>query len=880
MKKLLSRREFVAATAVALASRSAAASAVSASNLNRITRVAIHPAIGVARVGNSKDAFYFSPEVPGTLPKGPFKDSAGAVAKQAVRFRLFGYAADDSFVAELTAINAEVTWEVAVANTKAAWYESDVAFDLEGVPGGGRRNADVTDRRSLIVEAPPRSLSGAAAAPQPLDGGAFLGMPINLGEVLTDEEGRLIVMPGSGQAYTKPGAPALDDFANNGGWVDDVCDGPIQARVRIDNRSFDADPAWVLCVTPNYAPGIADSIVSAYDVIESTLVEAGVREEPETVFERDIWPIFRRMSDFQWVNEGFFQNYGFGAERDWTSAEWQTRLGDESAENMAIRERIFATFRDPDYEAVDPESEPQLFGDKVMLPPDALEPRQWLALTKLQYRHLKAWTEGRFTHTHGATAAHYEGLAPEARPAALDRAALESCTGGAFHPGIEIPWIIRVPWIWRKDMRFASPSTRIDMTDYGDTLTAPVVMSLSGPLSRLGPGSLTQWMGVPWQADASSCRFGYQRAISPILPSFWPARIPNGVLREVDYRIVLDTARGLDERRAAFARRHDWERFVSAPTRGPILAAMAKDWFKLGMITEQPGPQDGAFPAIMKVETGVGFDGEPAVVYPPNAAFRQLGTFPIAVANSDDNSIRLLDARSRLTVLKLSQQLERPEGLTTGLDGNMYVCCMDGDVVRRVTPAGEVALFSQGNFSKPVGITMDRDGNFYVANYEKNGFVTIVSPDGKSRVLVPPEAGLSQPIGLLITPDNVLLVSWGGSSIARINMKTGEILDPKWITGLKNPRMMAFDTSYRLHVADQLNNAIRRFDMFGTPIPLTIRGSGLVKPFGLAFDSKGLLYITLTGGTLVKRMRIDGNVAVVSDFSADMRNGGGIAFIG
>jgi hypothetical protein len=68
--------------------------------------------------------------------------------------------------------------------------------------------------------------------------------------------------------------------------------------------------------------------------------------------------------------------------------------------------------------------------------------------------------------------------------------------------------------------------------------------------------------------------------------------------------------------------------------------------------------------------------------------------------------------------------------------------------------------------------------------------------------------------------------------------------------------------------------------MFGTPIPLTIRGSGLVKPFGLAFDSKGLLYITLTGGTLVKRMRIDGNVAVVSDFSADMRNGGGIAFIG
>jgi hypothetical protein len=68
--------------------------------------------------------------------------------------------------------------------------------------------------------------------------------------------------------------------------------------------------------------------------------------------------------------------------------------------------------------------------------------------------------------------------------------------------------------------------------------------------------------------------------------------------------------------------------------------------------------------------------------------------------------------------------------------------------------------------------------------------------------------------------------------------------------------------------------------MLGTPIPLSIRGAGLVKPFGLAFDSMCLLYATLTGGSLVKRIRIDGDVAVVSDFAAGMRNGGGITFIG
>lgn len=880
MQMLLSRRAFIATMTAALATRPASAEGLSSSQLQRITRVAIHPAVGIARVGNSRDAFYFGPEVPGGLPKGPFKDPTGAVAKQAARFRLFGYDAEGGVVGELTAADADINWTIAVANTKAAWYESDVAFDLEGVQGAGRRNADVTDRRSLVVEAQPRSLRGAGATPLALDGGTFLGMPVTLGEVLTDESGRLVVMPGSGQAYAKPGAPPLDDFANNGGWVDDTCDGPVGALVRIGGRSFEADPAWILCVTPNYAPAIADSMVSAYDVVESALVEAGMREQPETIFERDIWPIFRRMSDFQWVNEGFFQRYGYGAERDWSSDAWRQRLGDGAPDNMALRKSLFALFRDPAYQDVDPDSEPQLYGDKIMMPHDAIEQRQWLALTTLQYRHLKAWSEGRFIHAAGAMPNRYDTLALEARPQALDRAALESCTGGAFHPGVEIPWIIRVPWIWRQDMRLASPSTALDMTDYGETLTAPLVMSLTGPLSRLGPGSFTQWMGVPWQADASACRFGYQRAISPILPAFWPARIPNGVLREEDYRIVLDTTRSLEERRAAFARRHDWERFISAPARGPILAAMAQDWFKMGMITEQPGPVDDAFPKIMKVETGVGFAGEPAVTYPPGATFRQIGKFPLAVANSDDNSLRLIDATARVTVLKLTGPLERPEGLTTGLDGNMYVCCMDGNVVRRVTPAGEVKLFSQGHFSKPVGIITDRDGNFYVSNYEQNGFITIVSPDGTSRVLVPPEAGLSKPIGLLITPDKVLLVSWGGNSIARVDMKTGEVLEPKWITGLKNPRMMAIDTSYRLYVAEQMNNAIRRFDMFGTPIPLTIRGAGLVKPFGLAFDRKGLLYFTVTAGTLVKRMRIEGDVGVVSDFAANMRDGGGIAFIG
>jgi DNA-binding beta-propeller fold protein YncE len=111
-----------------------------------------------------------------------------------------------------------------------------------------------------------------------------------------------------------------------------------------------------------------------------------------------------------------------------------------------------------------------------------------------------------------------------------------------------------------------------------------------------------------------------------------------------------------------------------------------------------------------------------------------------------------------------------------------------------VTPAGAVALFAKGAFSSPASIAGDRNGNFYVANYDKKGFVTRIAPDGTTSILVAPEAGLVQPVGVVVTPDGALLVSWGGDSVARVDMTTGKVIDPHWITNLRNPRQMAFDT--------------------------------------------------------------------------------------
>jgi hypothetical protein len=106
-----------------------------------------------------------------------------------------------------------------------------------------------------------------------------------------------------------------------------------------------------------------------------------------------------------------------------------------------------------------------------------------------------------------------------------------------------------------------------------------------------------------------------------VLPTFWPARIPNHVLREADYRIVVDPSASMADRQAAFDRRFDWERFVTAPDREDILDNMMAGWGELGIVTEQPGPDDGAFPRVMKVETHVGFATEPTVSW--NAAHEE-----------------------------------------------------------------------------------------------------------------------------------------------------------------------------------------------------------------------------------------------------------------
>ena len=614
-------------------------SGVQVGNSGSIVRAAIHPAIGVARVGNSQDEYFWGPEIPGGLPiaSGEYKDDQGKMKRQAARFRIFGLDASGKVVRELTENEADIAWTVHLANQKASWYDFETALDLpEAIPNRRRNSAYRGSRReALNIDPGPRSVAGLHQRAT-FNSGRFLDERVYLGEIRTDEDGRLLVLGGRGRSFSPTAAP-LTTYANNDGWIDDTSDGPVTARVRLGSVELPVDPAWVVVGPPNYAPALAADCSTLYDVISQTMIDTGwLTPSPEVSFLSDIFPIFHRLADLQWVNQGVLDRYGWESPEEFMSLEYLARLADPSPENADFRQALFARFRNPDYATLESGVDmlPPFYGDAISLPPET--PRAYHALQPFQYAKLLSWAAGDFViGTAGPIATQLEDLPIEVQAAALDRAALEACLGNAFHPGCEVTWTMRIASMYAAPFRLRhasipnpghnkAPRRGNDKAqrrgngkprerDYGELLTPSAALSPQGPLSGNWPGSITRWMAVPWQTDTASCRSGYRYGdtpVDPYLPAFWAARVPNDVMPQESYERVIDESLPLEQRSQAFFERAKFLRNIESPellrersTRPEAFQKIVDEWYRLGLVTEQPGPGAPEFPAVFKVET-------------------------------------------------------------------------------------------------------------------------------------------------------------------------------------------------------------------------------------------------------------------------------------
>lgn len=526
--------------------------------------IKVHPAIGVARVGDAPTAFFIGPERPfagnvgadsgaGSAVTASFRDG-GKVKRQAARFRIFHY----PLVGLPEELNldhpevAEIEWTVHLANKKAAFFEFHGQTGASGPYLGAApplRNKSIVaaaDRKAkLMIDPGPRSIKGASAGPVTFDSSKgnwpkdAAGAPVIdfLGELRTDNKGRLLVLGGRGKSKSSNALPPsaqqlatgfagpltgvgrrdapLADYANNDSWFDDVSDGPVTAKVKLKSgKTVSVQAGWVMVGPPDFAPDIR-SVVSLYD----TMLDVAVRDLPlptgsfqlptdlldlkqlkdsfagtpgfQPEWFVDIEPIIKAGFDARFVHEAVKNSHG---------TLNQPSLQSIAAADKPTREMIFNFLRPPagntTYSGFG--SMPKLYGDKFHT---AGDPRRVAAVTQVQHHILKLWKDGNFL------VALSGGPAPGITPGGLDRAALESCVGGAFFPGIECSWLVRDKRIYAEPFRL-KPGAVV------------------GPLT-VGPGFLSQQMAVPWQADFMDCAKD-----SGTLGTFfgwWPAQRPDDV---------------------------------------------------------------------------------------------------------------------------------------------------------------------------------------------------------------------------------------------------------------------------------------------------------------------------------------------------------------
>ena len=260
--------------------------------------------------------------------------------------------------------------------------------------------------------------------------------------------------------------------------------------MRVGDMTFEADPGWVVVAPPDYGPSIAAGYVSIYDVVYDIMRRQGKLPDRQVTFAWDIYPLFARLVEMQWVNAGVLRDNGPGTPGDYLRPQFLAQLNDASPANAPFRKQMFDSFRNPAY--IDGPGPRHSADVRRRGHHSGNDAEAFLAVTATQYQMLARWRDGNFVP--GLPTPSPRQLAEvnvALQPSTLDRAALEACLGGAFHPGCEATWPVRIASMYAAPFRLkVRPAGTIER-DYGDSLTPAVALAPDGPLSSNGPGALT-----------------------------------------------------------------------------------------------------------------------------------------------------------------------------------------------------------------------------------------------------------------------------------------------------------------------------------------------------------------------------------------------------
>ncbi len=531
-----------------------------------------------------------------TITSRDLRDSRGRLKRQAARFRIFSY--DDTDAGhyptgagtEITIGSqvdgkrvADIVWTVHVANKKANSYMLEAPgttslpivaqYESGGTPpprnvGEGEWPNSPHRVRKLTIDPGPRAINGTANDPVNMgkDGAATYGKgagietvpgypksfpddsftplyepsgPIDtLGELVTDEDGRLHVVAAFGRAvaWNPPGSSvphALDSNIDNDGWFDDTADGPVNATIVFeDHTTGEVAGAWVVTTDPRFAPQTLN-VFSLWDDIYDTWVrklnlepnlfrDGEFQENYQPDFAQQINPIFQATRVQRWNTN--LPDLAIQAH----DAVGRITANDDPRTTILGGLGYIRNPNKPDQHEVSAPLMPLSLGDSG---------QSLLSVSKTQYFFLEQWDANSFTTDRPA-------LGPGEY---LDKASLINCLGGRFSPGIDMTFPVRLPDTWETEKVTAHGPFRIRQKtlDYSQLPQEGLPLLSEGYVpyhsdgSGLEPGDHSKFMAIPWHTDYNSCAV---HEPDPDLPEnntlywSWPAQRPVAVNVATDTR--------------------------------------------------------------------------------------------------------------------------------------------------------------------------------------------------------------------------------------------------------------------------------------------------------------------------------------------------------